>query len=131
VGAGIAAVICIKSILINHKITYDSVIKRHLLPVGPFLNRQGEYMSFHCCVESLKSPMMLLCKGTSALIASLFEGQWQFPIMYPHSSVTVFSTIVSMSTFASKIYTVKGFISAGLKMCSNMRNWSTCANKLW
>jgi len=41
-GARIAAA-CFKSIMINHKTTYDSVMKRHLLPWWTTFQRAGGY----------------------------------------------------------------------------------------
>jgi len=68
------------SILINHKITYDSVMKRHLRPRFPLLKGQGEILPlFHRSPASLKLPMMLLCKGTCASVAPPSKGRGAMP----------------------------------------------------
>jgi len=59
--------------LVNHKITYDSVMKRHLST--RFERARGNTPPFYRSPVSLKLPMMLLCKGTCAPLAPPFKGQ--------------------------------------------------------
>ena len=63
------------SMLINHKITYDSVMKRYLCT--RFERARGNTPVIS--PVSLKLPMMLLCKGTCAPVAPFCKGRGPVP----------------------------------------------------
>ena len=59
--------------LINYKMAYDSVTKRHLRT--RFERARGNPPAFHHSPVSLKLPVMLLCKGICAPVVPPFKGQ--------------------------------------------------------